>query len=258
MSYSPLLRISIILNILKMLVELACYICVFILCGLSRKNPLESHIIGDLSNYFFDAPKNSTNANIINTKSIFLKNNLKFFKRYNKLYSEEKKKNLRHLVSRAFCSEIRQEFESFKGTKLSNIFDINYKKIRNFSIAIVVVFCVGSVFSGLGSVLTHYTTKENIINFFFVSILIFYEARFVLSLLLLYYIGKGDIEKYDDFLDCRYIRTKTFDKFSDVNKLKNCFIAFFILNIISQGIDKIEKLFDFLEKMLNESDQNSK
>ena len=39
---------------LKILVEIGCFICVFILCSMSSKNPLENHLIGNLSNYFLD------------------------------------------------------------------------------------------------------------------------------------------------------------------------------------------------------------
>ena len=50
---------------------------------------------------------------------------------------------------------------------------------------------------------------------------------------------KGDIEKYDEFLECKNIKVKFFKKIYDVNKVRKCFIIFVILNIIIQGIDKI-------------------
>ena len=57
-------------------------------------------------------------------------------------------------------------------------------------------------------------------------VIILYIARFVLSIILLYYIEKGDIEKYDKFLDCKNINTKFFKNFSDVNELRKCFLLF--------------------------------
>ena len=50
----------------KMFVELACFICICILCGLSKKNPLEIHTIGNLTDYFNDVD-NTTSNNAYNT-----------------------------------------------------------------------------------------------------------------------------------------------------------------------------------------------
>ena len=69
-------------------------------------------------------------------------------------------------------------------------------------------------------------------------------AKFVLSLLLLYFIESSDIGKYDDFLDCKNVQAKFFDEFTDVDKLRKIFLAFFVLNIISESIDKAKDLFE--------------
>lgn len=63
---------------------------------------------------------------------------------------------------------------------------------------------------------------------------------------------KSDIAKFDDFLECGHVKVKYFHKISDVNKLRNCFFAFFILNIIIQGIDLIEKCCECIEKSVDE------
>ena len=64
-------------------------------------------------------------------------------------------------------------------------------------------------------------------------------AKFVLSLILYHFIESGDIEKYNDFLDCRGIKKEFFDNFSDIQKLRKCVLALAILNIISECLDKI-------------------
>ena len=64
---------------------------------------------------------------------------------------------------------------------------------------------------------------------------------------LFYFMEKGDIEKYDDFLDCKIVNTKFFNKLSDVQKIRRCFYAFLVLNIIVQGIEKIENCFDCVD-----------
>ena len=43
---------------------------------------------------------------------------------------------------------MREDFEKFKGTRLSNLFDLKYNKIRGFSIAILVVNC-SALFLGI-------------------------------------------------------------------------------------------------------------
>lgn len=49
---------------------------------------------------------------------------------------------LRRLVSESFCLEIRENFEKFKGKKLSTIFDLKYSKVHKFAIAEMVISCV--------------------------------------------------------------------------------------------------------------------
>ena len=75
-------------------------------------------------------------------------------------------------------------------------------------------------------------------------LLIPWISKFVLSLLLFYYIEKGDIEKYNEFLDCKYVKKDFFKKFDDIEKLVLIFEIFVYLNLISEIINKI---LDFVE-----------
>ena len=45
---------------LKFIVEIGCFVCVCILCGLSSKNPFENHVIANLSNYFYNEENTTT------------------------------------------------------------------------------------------------------------------------------------------------------------------------------------------------------
>jgi len=65
-------EMDIIIIFLKILIEIACFICICILCSSSRKNPLDNHIIGDLSNYFNDISNNTMNI----TKDNIYNNNI--------------------------------------------------------------------------------------------------------------------------------------------------------------------------------------
>ena len=49
---------------------------------------------------------------------------------------------LRKLISKSTCLAIRENFEKFRGTKLSNIFDLNYSKVQAFSIATLILTLV--------------------------------------------------------------------------------------------------------------------
>ena len=48
---------------------------------------------------------------------------------------------------------------------------------------------------------------------------------------------KSDIERYDDFLDCKNVRVKTFKKIAGITKLRNCFYTFVVFNVIILGIE---------------------
>ena len=69
--------------------------------------------------------------------------------------------------------------------------------------------------------------------------------RFVLSFLLFYYMEKSDIERYDDFLDCKNVRAKTFKNIAGITTLRNCFYTFVVFNVIILGIEKIDRVWDY-------------
>lgn len=82
-----------------------------------------------------------------------------------------------------------------------------------------------------------------IITTFGIFAIILWIAKFVLFILLFHFIEVGDIEKYDDFLDCKYVNRDYFKTFNDVEKFRECFIAFTVLNLLFEIFDKEEKLF---------------
>jgi len=52
---------------------------------------------------------------------------------------------------------------------------------------------------------------------------------------------KGDLEKYIDFLECQNVNVNFFKNISDVNRIRECFFIFVIMEFISLGIEKVEK-----------------
>ena len=239
-------------------IELACFICVCILCHISSKNPFKNHIIGDISNYFINIKENTDETPILDSNQIIVSNSDQVRRRYisndndTNLHSENKVNNkifLRHLVSRLFCTEMQDYFIRFNGRKLSYIFDLNYEKIHKLSIATLVVSSIMIFFYILICALHKILKKKVWIgSIIAVLALLLYIAKLVLSIILIYYIEKGDIEKYDDFLDCQNVRVTLFDKFSEISTLRKCSFTFLILNFVEQGIDKLQKCCDYGEK----------
>ena len=247
--------------IFRCLIEFASFICVCVIVGLSKSDPFDDHIIGNLTTYFNDViDTNSTNpvSNLVisNQSNLMLEKQNKSLlnESYNDLLSDDNDdddadiekikvvEKLRRLVSESFCLEIRENFEKFKGKKLSTIFDLKYSKVHKFAIAEMVISCVMFLFMFIAG----YAKENN--NFFVwfsciaITLMI---PRFVLSFFLFYYLEKSDIERYDDFLDCKNVRSKAFKNISDISTLRNCFYTFVVFNVIILGIEKIERLVDY-------------
>ena len=255
------------LNTLKFYVEVIIFVLVIILCTLSSKEPFKHHIIGDISNYFTipstppDSTENISLTDIILINSTSMAENI-FQENLNNSYDIVDKKHLlkekRQLASVSFCGDMEESFRRNKGQKLSYIFDLKYQTIRKLNIAlIVVILSFILLFIAWSSFAIALKNNENTclrIFFGITNILIFLTeiAKFVLSLILLYYIESSDIGKYNDFLNkCVNVKRKFFDKFSDVDKLRKIFLVFAVLNIVSESIDKADEL---CEKCKRETD----
>jgi len=231
--------------ILRYLIEIASFICVCILVSLSKNDPFEEHTIGNLSKYFknvLDQDNTTLIAkesadNIIKNVSSGPDDNIEKIK-------------IRKLISESFCYEIQDNFIRFKGKKLSSIFDLNYNKIHKISIADLVISCVLFVSLIIAGITIKNNNSDNCCaqTIMVISLLIYFLAligRFILSFILFYYMEKGDLEKYDDFLDCKIVKSKVFKKISDINKYRNCFFAFVVFNVITLGIEKIERIYEY-------------
>ena len=159
-------------------------------------------------------------------------------------------KEKRQLASDSFCEDMEESFKRNEGKELSYIFNLRYQTIRKINIALIVVilsYILLYIVVIIVAIILENSAKDCLAIIAVISsILIFlaWIAKFVLSLLLLYYIESSDIGKYDDFLECKNVQTKFFDKFADVDKLRKIFIAFAVLNIISESIDKAKDLFE--------------
>ena len=244
-----------LISLLKESTDIGSFVCVCILVDSSNKNPFDSHRIGNLSNYFYGEETSALIKRISIEEQIFNR------RRNISSTIDKKKLFLRKLVSKAFCSEIHDDFQKYKGTKLSNVFDLNYGKVHKLSIATLVIYCVKIFMSLLVTFLyacgilikdkNKYKNKYKnkcIEYIFLIFLLLLIVAKHILSIILFYFMEKGDIEKYDNFLDCKNVKVKIFKKITDINRLRGCFFAFVILNIINLGIEKLETIMEKSEK----------
>lgn len=259
----------------KLLIEIGCFICVCILVDISKDDPFKKHIIGDLNLYFFDSLSTISKKKYTNFIINSITSKEPIFNESKNISSEsdlKRKLFLRKLISTSFCIETFDDFELFKGQNLLNIFDLNYSKIYSYSITnlvfsclVVFLFFIGVYITkclcGCGICIVVSKIRKdpvccvycNII--YYIAFLILYGTRFVMSFVLFYYMEKGDIEKYNDFLDCPGVKVDYFkENISNVNKLRGCFYTFIIMNFILLGIEKIEKYLEVAEKSFENED----
>ena len=253
----------------KLLIEIGCFICVCILVDISKDDPFKKHIIGDLNLYFSDSLNTKYKRKYINLIINNITSREPIFNESKNISSESDNKRklfLRKLISTSFCIEIFDDFDLFKGQNLLNIFDLNYSKIFSYSVANLVFSCLLVLLFFIGVYITKCADGCSICMVvikiredpvccsycnitFYIAFLLLYGTRFVLSFVLFYYMEKGDIEKYDDFLDCPGVKVDFFkENISNVNKLRGCFYTFIIMNFILLGIEKIEKYLEVAQK----------
>ena len=244
--------------------------CICIIVSLSKSNPFKYHIIRDIDRYYSEILANNDTYSFKNSKydNIIINETLLKEKMFNDtdILSDENaiedinnispnifnynKFFKRKLESDFFGADIYDSFVRNNGRKLSYIFDFNYETIYGISIALLIVILVHTVSTSIIWVMLIFSYKltgliPNIIGY--VSLLS-WIAKFILFILLFHFIENGDIEKYDDFLDCKHVRKSYFKKFNDIEKFRKCFISFTILNLLSEIFVKVNNLF---EAMIN-------
>ena len=225
-------------------------IILFYLCSLSSKDPVKSHVIGNITNYFNIYP-NITNE----VQFMCVCNNVTYVSACTKENILEGCLNLssniigfnpfltRKLTSDSFCTDMQESFARNKGKRLDYIFNLKYNTIRKISITMIIVDLTFSVIL-LVTLIIHCRisfmrikpdikneTKKKInichgINqiIFDICLVIAYIGQYVLFLLLLHFIESGDIGKFDDFLDCKNVKTEFFKILMILISLENVFL----------------------------------
>ena len=240
---NPELEPKLCIKCLSLPLDIGAFVCICIIVSLSSNNPFKSHIIGAIDNYFYDF----SNSTFEDDNSAFnnsnIKENINHDNKISQNFTNYKNLKLRRLESDSFCIDLRESFMRNEMKRLSYIFDLNYETIRGISIALLVIHLVLIPLVFLISV----KNKDNfcVIACALLCFLV-WIAKYVLFLILFHYFEKGDIGKFDNFLDCKGVRKEFFkDKFSNVNKLRKCFIAFTVFNLLSDIFGKVESICDF-------------
>ena len=262
MSSSCCCKINTCIKKLIFLIEFGAFICVCIIVSLSSSNPFKEHIIGNITIYYnsFGDDADSFSGNSM-YRNIPLNETLTSEEIYNDILSYDniskdiiktssrlynfKKLFKRKIESDSFCTDIHESFIRNNGKKLSHIFDLNYETIYGLCLALLLVMLAREALTIILIILIC-KDKYQKVAFIILGIIaiLLWIAKFVLFIILFHYIENGDIEKYDDFLDCKNVRTEYFKNFTDVDKLRKCFIAFTVLNLLADIFDKVEKLFE--------------
>ena len=262
MSSSCCCEINTCIKKLNFFIEFGAFICVCIIVSLSSSNPFKEHIIGNITIYYnsFGDDADSFSGNSI-YRHIPLNETLTSEEIYNDILSYDniskdiiktssrlynfKKLFKRKIESDSFCTDIHESFIRNNGKKLSHIFDLNYETIYGLCLALLLVMLAREALTIILIILIC-KDKYQKVAFIILGIIaiLLWIAKFVLFIILFHYIENGDIEKYDDFLDCKNVRTEYFKNFTDVDKLRKCFIAFTVLNLLADIFDKVEKLFE--------------
>ena len=241
-------------EILKGICELISIYFIFRLYLLSAKNPFKSHIIGDLSNYFKNVPVNSSIIedncfcdNITFNRSCSEEDIIKGCKNISSSSNVSNKSfTQRKLVSSSFCQDMQESFVRNKNKKLTYIFNLNYGTIRKISLPIPIIFLCWGIIGGIFEANAFSIKEHSNIIFYILEAVIFllWCAKTTLTIILFYKIDDGDIEKYDNFLECKNVKEKFFEKFTDINKFRKYFKIFAILSIVVEAIDKLTEIIE--------------
>lgn len=242
---------QLILGIPIVLVDIAIFICVCVICSISSKNPFKKIRIGDITNYYKNEPIANITENILYNNTIEHNNDYNegenIIKLYSNLYSRNKSRNLkflRKLTADSFCSDMHDSLVKNRGRSFEYIFDLNYGPIRGLSIAILVVNL-----SSIGLLFALGCCGKTMRIIMAIIVILAWIAKWILFILLFKNVENGDISKYDEFLDCPGVRVSFFEKkFSDIEKLRKTFLAFTVLNLLSEIFDKVRSLFEPCDK----------
>jgi len=170
-----------------------------------------------------------------------------------------------------FCKDIYSSFSAHMGEKISNIFDLNSYNIKKYCLITFIFYVLYLIFIYppiINEKFECFNKKEKfcsigkkkihkILKVMKILAAMFWLIKSVLYYVLWTLIEKGDLQKYEDFLKCKYVKKNYFDdNFPSIHKFRIFYIILLILNLTTELIDKVETSFNsILEE--NEKTDNS-
>ena len=137
------------------------------------------------------------------------------------------------------CELYQEAIMNPKVNKLGVIFNLNIKNIHKRTTQLIIVFILVIIFLFLPLLMLYlYAKTKSAFIFVFAYIIllanfVLYFVNFFITIFLVVDFYKGDTYRFLDFLDCKNVNKDELNNYLYAKKLKNDFIVFIILNIIS-------------------------
>ena len=137
------------------------------------------------------------------------------------------------------CELYQEAIMNPKVNKLGIIFNLNNKNIYKRTTQLIIVFIFFFVFLTLHLLMLYFYAKTKsafVFVFAYIILLakfVLFFVNFIITIFLVVDFYKGDTYRFLDFLECKNLNKDEFSNYLYVKKLKNYFIIFVILNIIS-------------------------
>jgi len=171
-----------------------------------------------------------------------------------------------------FCKDIYSSFSIYEGEKISYIFDLNYVNIKKYCLITFILYILYLLFIYPPIIIeTFGCTKkiekilkigkkkiDVILKIMKIFATIFWLIKSVFYYVLWLLIEKGDLQKYEDFLKCKYVKKNYFDEnFPDIHKFRIYYIFLLILNLTTELIDKVETSFNSITEENNKTNNST-
>ena len=137
------------------------------------------------------------------------------------------------------CELYQKAIMNPKVNKLGVIFNLNIENIHKRATQLIIIFILVIVFLFLPLLMLYLYAKTKSAVIFVLAYIILlanfvlYFVNFIITIFLVVDFYKGDTYRFLDFLECKNVNKDELNNYLFAKKLKNDFIMFIILNIVS-------------------------
>ena len=141
-----------------------------------------------------------------------------------------------------------------------NVFDLRMKKIKKYSKALIVIYVITIILTVITMIfnvlsITKLKYKEKCVSIIYLLLLIIIVIIAILNLVYFIILSahyfKGKFDDFEDFSDCKFLTTNFKSDYHFVSVVKDNFIKFFILNIISIALSCVKNIIGTIAKKKN-------